>query len=308
MIERSISIVVEWDNVRLAGASRSRAMLERLRSELDPGHGGRAEVLLVHDGRPGDVDEAKRILAPSEADVRVVPGPGLDYYELKNAGARAARGEIVVFLDCDIVPEPGWLREVLAPFADPAVAVVSGATYLEPSGFWGRSMALASVFQPRTESPGVVAIDRFFANNLAFRREAAIAFPFPAVAGTARASCVALSRQLAEAGVGVVANRAARASHPAPAGLRRTLARALVHGRDTVLLADAGIGEPITARAALRRLGAIVRSSAVDRRSLGLSPIAAPAAAAVALAYYGVAAAGAALARFAPNSARGLGL
>jgi Glycosyl transferase family 2 len=306
--EPRVSLVVEWDNVRLAGASRARAMLDRLREELGAADRPVPEVLLVHDGRPGDVAEAQRILAPSGADVRVVSAPGCDYYALKNAGARTARGELVAFLDCDVVPEPGWLRALLEPFSDPGVAVVAGATYLEPDGFWGRAMALASVFELRAETADVAPAERFFANSVAFRRETALAFPFPELAGSSRASCVVLAHRLAEAGAGIVESRAARAAHPAPTGVRRALGRALVHGRDTVVLADAGVGETVTTRAGARRLAQLLRSAHRDRRRLGLSPFALPLAAAIAVAYYGVAAAGAVFARVAPQRARALDL
>jgi cellulose synthase/poly-beta-1,6-N-acetylglucosamine synthase-like glycosyltransferase len=149
MTPPGVSIVVEWDNLRLAGTPRTRAMLERLGQELRAAGGPTFEVLLVHDGRPGDVAEAERILSPTGADVRIVSAPRSDYYELKNAGARAARGELVVFLDCDIVPEPGWIAEMLAPFANPAVEVVAGSPYLQPTGLWGKSLALVSVFPLR---------------------------------------------------------------------------------------------------------------------------------------------------------------
>jgi hypothetical protein len=304
-----VSVVVEWDNVRLAGASRARAMLERLTEELLASDARTFEVLLVHDGRPGDVAEAERILEGARAEVRVVSAPGSDYYELKNEGARAARGDLTVFLDCDVVPEPGWLAEMLAPFADPAIDVVAGATHLdEPAGLWSRCLAPTFVF-PLVCAPGPIApVNGFFANNLAFRRETALAFPFPAVEGTSRVSCVALARRLAEADVVVVQNPAARASHPAPLGLRNTVKRALVHGRDTVVLADAGVGPPATARTWMGRVGELTRSVVRDRRTVGLPPFGLPLALAVMVGYYACIGIGGSLARLAPAAARRLDL
>jgi glycosyltransferase involved in cell wall biosynthesis len=36
----------------------------------------------------------------------------------RNAGVRAASGEIIVFTDAGCVPEPGWLEEIVAPLLD----------------------------------------------------------------------------------------------------------------------------------------------------------------------------------------------
>ncbi|MBW0105335.1 mycofactocin biosynthesis glycosyltransferase MftF [Pseudonocardia sp. KRD291] len=43
----------------------------------------------------------------------------------RNAGVAAADTAFVVFLDSDVVPEPGWLAPLLAHAADPAVALVA---------------------------------------------------------------------------------------------------------------------------------------------------------------------------------------
>ena len=43
----------------------------------------------------------------------------------RNDGLRAARNEIVVLLDSDTVPQPGWLEPLLAHFNDPEVDIVA---------------------------------------------------------------------------------------------------------------------------------------------------------------------------------------
>jgi Glycosyl transferase family 2 len=308
MTAPAVSIVVEWDNVRLSGASRALTMLSRLRDEVAAQDGGAIEVLLMHDGRVGDLAEAERILGPVVGRIRSLRAPDAGYYELKNAGAGEATGELIVFLDCDVIPEPGWLREIVASFAAPEVAVVAGATYLDPDTFSGRLLAHTFVFPPRGARGPIGRRNRFFANNVAFRRETARAFPFPDVPGSARASCVALARQLADAGVVVVANHAARVGHPAPSGVWETARRAFLHGRDTAVLADAGTGPSATLAAGTRRVGQLVRSIVRDRRQLELPWVATPVAVLAACAYYAVAATGVAFARVAPGAARRLEL
>ncbi len=44
----------------------------------------------------------------------------------RNRGARAAKGEIVVFTDSDCIPEKNWLQQMMLPFADRDIAGVQG--------------------------------------------------------------------------------------------------------------------------------------------------------------------------------------
>jgi len=76
-------------------------------------------------------------------------------------------------------------------------------------------------------------------------------------------------------------------SHPAPAGVRRALERALAQGRDRAVLArDSRRGEGLVPP----RFGPdVVRSLFVDRGRVGLSAAELPVAAAIAGLYYAVA-------------------
>lgn len=83
---------------------------------------GRGRDIVVVDNGPD---------AETEAVVRRYPGvryvqeprPGLS--RARNAGIAAARGEVAVFVDDDVRPEPGWIEPLLAAFA-PGVDVVCG--------------------------------------------------------------------------------------------------------------------------------------------------------------------------------------
>lgn len=44
----------------------------------------------------------------------------------RNTGVSVAAGDVVVFLDDDAVPRDGWLRELIAPFADPTITGTGG--------------------------------------------------------------------------------------------------------------------------------------------------------------------------------------
>ncbi len=80
-----------------------------------------AEVIVVDDG---SVDDTAHVAERGAA--RVVRGPATGPAGARNAGIRASRGEVLVFLDADTAPAPAWLAQTLAPFDDPRVVAVKG--------------------------------------------------------------------------------------------------------------------------------------------------------------------------------------
>ena len=172
----SISIVIEWENARFAELQRSRRMLRALREELSGFGPAKAapEVYIVFDRLTIDAAVVEQVVreefnpATAPAAMKIMPTDGLHYYEQKNLGASQGESEIVVFLDCDVVPERGWLGEMIAAFDDPAVSVVGGETYVELVDGWSRAFALFWLFDIRRERTGLVPSKFFHANNVAF--------------------------------------------------------------------------------------------------------------------------------------------
>lgn len=91
------------------------------------------EVIVVDDGST----DATGAVARSHG-VRVIPQPPLGMAAARNTGARAARGEILLFLDPDCVPALDWIAQMIAPFQDSTVVGVKGAYVTHQTGLLAR--------------------------------------------------------------------------------------------------------------------------------------------------------------------------
>ena len=54
-------------------------------------------------------------------------------YAARNAGIRAAKGELLAFTDADCRPQPHWLEALIAPFTDSQVGLVAGEIQALPA-------------------------------------------------------------------------------------------------------------------------------------------------------------------------------
>jgi O-antigen biosynthesis protein len=81
-----------------------------------------AEVIVV-DNSAGD--EETRALAERYGAIYTIARRG-GLSAARNAGARQAKSEIVLFVDDDAVAEPSWSERMRAPFADERIGVVTG--------------------------------------------------------------------------------------------------------------------------------------------------------------------------------------
>uniref|UniRef100_Q01XK9 Glycosyl transferase, family 2 n=1 Tax=Solibacter usitatus (strain Ellin6076) TaxID=234267 RepID=Q01XK9_SOLUE len=187
MTPTSISIVIATRN-RVAPL---RATLETLRGQsLFP-----REVLIVDASDGEETRELIGSLAPdSPFPLTYTPSLIRSAARQRNAGADLASGEVLVFMDDDVLLDQRFLEELVGPFAadaDGRLGGVSGTiinqTYTQPKGVnrlllglclgnfdacWaGRLMGPAVNFLPR-DTPGTVQqVDWLFSTGTAYRKD-----------------------------------------------------------------------------------------------------------------------------------------
>jgi cellulose synthase/poly-beta-1,6-N-acetylglucosamine synthase-like glycosyltransferase len=78
-------------------------------------------------------------LAHLPSSVRQLPTGPLSPAKKRNAGAAAAEGDYLAFIDDDTRPHPQWLAAALPHFVDPTVAAVGGPAVTPPEDpFWAQ--------------------------------------------------------------------------------------------------------------------------------------------------------------------------
>ena len=220
--------------------------------EISPNLSSKAEIIIAYNSDNLEHYEMERIvnepLEPcgSMIDLKIIPATKLDYYELKNFGFQQSHRDIIIFLDCDVVPEEGWLVAMLEPFQNPRISVLGGMNNA-PKSLYAKAFAVATglrlgstAFEDSVVKLGSEYDDQsheveyFNANNVAFRREILEANPFPRLPQFRR-SCVVLGDRLRLQGYKILCQPKSRTYHPPPHGLKHFIATALSEGHDTAI-------------------------------------------------------------------------
>lgn len=123
----SVSVVVPIKN-----AGRTLPFCLPALGRLNPAP---TEILLVDNGS-SDGGLAMQEAFSREAragNVRLLREPRPGAAAARNAGIRAARGDVIVLMDADCEPEPDWLERLLGPFDEARVGAVAGRVVSAPA-------------------------------------------------------------------------------------------------------------------------------------------------------------------------------
>jgi glycosyltransferase involved in cell wall biosynthesis len=127
-----VSVIIEGYNEVQIGSSVDDTLAGLLEQDYPL---ERIEVVLL-----GSTDDQSAVWSKFGHDespfLRVTPvdAQGMAYYDLKNLGGRLAQGEILAFVDSDVVPGPKWVSSIVAAMAAGADATAGLSRVQYPSG------------------------------------------------------------------------------------------------------------------------------------------------------------------------------
>ncbi|MFA6497910.1 MAG: glycosyltransferase [Desulfurivibrionaceae bacterium] len=113
-------------SILIAAYNEEKVIAQTLRALLDSTYPGEIEVVVVDDGSGDTTAEIVAGMAHSEGRLHLLRQINLGKAMALKTGFDAVRHEIVVSLDADTQFAPDTIAELVRPFADPAVAAVSG--------------------------------------------------------------------------------------------------------------------------------------------------------------------------------------
>lgn len=136
------------------------------------------ELVVVDNRSTDDTPEVARgVAADHPGRVRIVVEPELGLSAARNAGIRAARGEVLVFLDDDAFPVPGWLTALVAACDGEEVLAAGGPVEPLfqgelPEWFLGRYLPYLSAWERGGEPHRLTYNEYPRGANIAFHRRA----------------------------------------------------------------------------------------------------------------------------------------
>lgn len=291
----SVSVVYILNEVEEAAAA------DQVRADV-AAYDGPAEIIAVYDAS----DTVRDRLAQSleGVPVRCLYAPGRRYYEMKNDGAAVASGDVLVFVDADVTPKPGFLSALVEPLSEPEVVVASGVTYVGPLRTRLDRLYAAYWMFTAPDPPGPpFPYDRFWANGFAISRADWQRFGGFPDDDRSRGQCRSLAHLIFESGGVVLRAPDARFEHPPPRD-EGFVGQGLRRGRDLYLSRSLGVVRwPDSGTHWLRSAQGYVRDVRERAEVLGLGPVERTLAVGLSVADMALMITGSTLARHAPRFA-----
>ena len=232
------------------------------------------EVVVVSDGSTDDTAAVVGRWVARSSLVRFEPIAHGGLNTARNAALRAARGDLLCFVDDDVVAPPGWLSALVRGFlAYPDAGAFGGPIRLALERPAPRTCGREELGETVLDAgPEVIEPTVLYGSNLAVTRTAVeLVGPFDVTLPSSGDEEEWL-RRLRAAGGRVLYLPDAEVQHRRTAEdmrLRNLMRKRYARGRDQVTF-DRKVGNPVSARAEARQVAASVAHSAKARCALGL--------------------------------------
>ncbi len=156
--------------------SRAQFLRDTVRSLLEQKAPFPFEILVVDNSRGGAHGALAEEFPDAPAPLRVIFEPRLGLHFARHAGAREAKGNIVVYVDDDVIAPVGWLEAIVAPFQrDEKVAIVGGKVVArwedEPPASLDFSPTFLSLLDEGEQTRELHWPEGVFGCNMAVRRK-----------------------------------------------------------------------------------------------------------------------------------------
>lgn len=125
------------------------------------------EIVIVDDG---STDDTAQTLETFAGQISYIFQPNRGPAAARNAGIRAARGNLIAFTDSDCLPSKNWLLNLIAEFDSPLVAGVGGLVKSADGSWIGQYIDEAGFLNPQPKN--ATQIPYLITANACFRRAA----------------------------------------------------------------------------------------------------------------------------------------
>lgn len=163
-------------SVAIPTYKRSTYLLDALKSVIIQQTDFLYEILVLDNACDHNLQaEVEKIALQTTISIRYIPVLELGLHNGRNKAALEGKGEIIVYIDDDVIAHQGWLSSLCVPFQDPTVGGVGGKSipkwegkrpewldFLHPSYF--------SILDLGNETKQMHFPDTPYGCNMAFRR------------------------------------------------------------------------------------------------------------------------------------------
>jgi len=240
----SFSIIIEWENLRFAELQVAKRMLQNVAKQINnisENLSSHPEIIILYNKEVIKGYKIEQFVRDglesclSFIDLKIISTPNLNYYEQRNYGSELCNNKILVFIDCDVVPNDGWLTNLLLPFTDSEISVVGGLNYVDPVSFTEKGFSIVWIMPPKNDTEGKTSqLSIYVPDNVAFRREVFLANKF-SQSSSFRGAIVDHCNMLQNKGYKIIRQPKAKVEHASYNGLRHLVVRSLCEGHDKYL-------------------------------------------------------------------------